>query len=99
MLLGRRDEPTDGVADYCDMLRESGLAHGLSFESVQLPWAERGWNKALAELRRAAAGWRNRWVLLQYTTLAWSRRGFPFRAPRLLEILRAMRGPPGCCLS
>ncbi len=95
LLLGRRDEPTDGVADYCDMLRESGLSHGLSFESVQYPWAERGWNKALAELRRAAAGWRNRWVLLQYTTLAWSRRGFPLRAPRLLEVLRQCGARPG----
>ena len=95
LLLGRRDEPTDGVADYCDMLRESGLPHGLSFESVQLSWAEHGWNKALAELRRAAAGWRNRWVLVQYTTLAWSRRGFPLRAPRLLEILRQCGARPG----
>jgi len=70
LLLGRRDEPTDGVADYCEKLREAGFPHGLSFEPVQLPWAENGWGPALAELRRSAAGWRDRWVLLQFTTLA-----------------------------
>jgi glycosyltransferase involved in cell wall biosynthesis len=95
LLLGRRDEPTDGVADYCEKLREAGSGHGLAFEPVQLPWAEHGWGPALAELRRAAAGWRDRWVFLQYTTLAWSRRGFPLRAPRLLEVLRQCGARPG----
>ena len=95
LLLGRRDKPTDGVVDYCEKLREAGPPRGLSFELVQVPWAERGWAHALAELRKAAAGWRNRWVLLQYTTLAWSRRGFPLRAPSLLEILRQCGARPG----
>jgi hypothetical protein len=94
MLLGRRDEPTDGVADYCEKLREAGLPRGLSFESVQLPWAENGWGSALAELRRTAAGWRDRWVLLQFTTLAWSRRGFPLHAPRVLDVLRQCGARP-----
>jgi glycosyltransferase involved in cell wall biosynthesis len=95
LLLGRRDEPTDGVADYCEKLREAGLARGISFEPVQIPWAEIGWGRALAQLRKAAAGWRDRWVLLQYTTLAWSRRGFPLRAPRVLDILRQCGARPG----
>jgi glycosyltransferase involved in cell wall biosynthesis len=88
LLLGRRDHPTDGVADYCEQLREYGPARGLSFESVQVPWAEKGWQRAVADLRKAAAAWRDRWVLLQYTTLAWSHRGFPLRAPRVIEMLR-----------
>ncbi len=95
LLLGRRDQPTDGVADYCEKLREAGLPRGLLFESVQLPWVEKGWGPALAELRRAAAGWRDRWVLLQFTTLAWSRRGFPLRAPRVLDVLRQCGARPG----
>jgi len=95
LLLGRRDQPTDGVADYCEKLREAGLSRGLSFESVQLSWAENGWGPALAELRKAAAGWRDRWVLLQFTTLAWSRRGFPLRAPRVLDVLRQCGARPG----
>jgi glycosyltransferase involved in cell wall biosynthesis len=94
LLLGRRDEPTDGVADYCEKLREAGLPRGLSFESVQLPWAENGWGSALAELRKTAAAWRDRWVLLQFTTLAWSRRGFPLRAPRVLDVLRQCGARP-----
>jgi len=88
LLLGRRDHPTDGVADYCDQLRRAGAIRGLSFECVQVPWAEKGWSRALAELSEAAAEWRDRWVLLQYTTLAWSRRAFPLRAPHLLDVLR-----------
>ena len=95
LLLGRRDEPTDGVADYCGNLREYGAADGLSFETAQVRWAEKGWRAALAELRDAASHWRDRWVLLQYTTLAWSRRGFPWRAPRVLEIVRQCGARPG----
>lgn len=88
LLLGRRDEPTDGVADYCEKLREAGPARGLAFEIAQLLWAEKGWDHALAELRKAAASWRGLPVFLQFTTLAWSRRGFPLRAPRVLSVLR-----------
>ena len=95
LLLGRRDEPTDGVADYCEKLREAGLQRGLSFEIVPVHWAEKGWRKARTELRKAAAAWRDRWVLLQFTTLAWSRRGFPLRAPRVLDILRQCGARPG----
>ena len=95
LLLGRRDEPTDGVADYCEKLRQAGLQRGLTFEIVPFHWAEKGWGHALAELREAAAAWRNRWVLLQYTTLAWSRRGFPLRAPRVLDVLRQCGARPG----
>jgi glycosyltransferase involved in cell wall biosynthesis len=94
LLLGRRDQPTDGVADYCDKLREAGLPRGLSFESAQIPWAENGWGPALKELRRTAAGWRDCWVFLQFTTLAWSRRGFPLRAPRVLDVLRQCGARP-----
>lgn len=95
LILGRRDHPTDGVADYCEKLREAGPAGGLRFELMQVPWAERGWARALAELREAAADWRGRWALLQFTTLAWSRRGFPLRAPKVLEVLQQTGVRPG----
>ena len=94
LLLGRRDEPTDGVADYCGKLQEAAAALGLFFEIVSVPWAEKGWRTALAELRKAASSWRGRWVFLQYTTLAWSRRGFPLRAPNVLRILRQCGARP-----
>ena len=95
LLLGRRDQPTDGVADYCERLREAGAARGFSFEAVQVPWAEKGWREALAGLRKEAAGCRGCPVLLQFTTLAWSRRGFPLRAPRVLDLLRRAGARPG----
>ena len=95
LLLGRRDEPVDGVADYCEKLRDAGVRHGLEFELFHVEWAKEGWGPALAELRRAAAAWRNRWVLLQYTTLAWSRRGFTLRAPRVLDVLQQSGAKPG----
>ncbi|MBZ5642555.1 MAG: glycosyltransferase [Acidobacteriia bacterium] len=98
LLVGRRDHPTDGVADYCDKLREYGAARGLAFEAVPVRWAEKGWNGAFAELREAASAWRDRWVLLQYTTLGWSHRGFPLRAPRVLEVLRQCSARPGVVL-
>jgi glycosyltransferase involved in cell wall biosynthesis len=88
VLVGRRDEPTDGVADYCTWLGGAMGEFGYKFEIVRLGWPERGWNATLAELRGMAAAWRGRWVLLQYTTLAWSRRGFPMQAPRILSVLR-----------
>ena len=95
LLLGRRDEPTDGVADYCEKLREAGVSRGLPFEVVSVQWAEKGWRDALAELRKEAVAWRDRWVLLQYTTLAWSSRGFPMRAPRVLDVLLQSGARPG----
>lgn len=87
-VLGRRDEPTDGVADYCSWLGAALQAHDYEFETVRVPWHERGWSAALSELRQNAAAWRGCWVLLQFTNLAWSRRGFPLQAPRVLSIIR-----------
>jgi len=87
-LLGHRDAPTDAVEEYCGYLGAALQPHGFACERVRVPWAERGWSAALAELRQQAAGWRGAWVLLQYTALAWSRRGFPLRVPRLLRLLK-----------
>ena len=95
LLLGRRDEPTDGVVDHCEKLREAGALRGLSFELVPVHWAERGWGHALAELRKAATAWRDCWVFLQFTTLAWSRRGFPLRAPGVLDVVKQCGAHPG----
>jgi glycosyltransferase involved in cell wall biosynthesis len=36
---------------------------------------------------RECTGWRGKWVLVQYTALAWSRRGFPFFALAVLATL------------
>jgi glycosyltransferase involved in cell wall biosynthesis len=94
LLLGRRDQPTDGVADYCEKLRAAGIARGVPFEIAPVQWAEKGWTAALASLGQAARGWRDRWVFLQYTTLAWSSRGFPLRTPGVLDVLKKCGARP-----
>ena len=87
-LLGRRDEPTDAVEEYCHYLGEALEAHGISFEFARIPWCEIGWRKALAGMDRRAGDWKNAWILIQYTALAWSRRGFPLRLLGLIRFLR-----------
>jgi glycosyltransferase involved in cell wall biosynthesis len=90
-LTGYRDKPTDGVVDYCNFLRQALAKRGVQLQVVALPVDEQSWWPALRHLWRQACGWRGCWVLLQYTALAWSRRGFPFLTLAALAILR-MRG-------
>ncbi len=88
-LLGRPDAPTDAVEQYCRYLGEALLAEGFELVIERVAWPERGWTRATRVLRRRAKGWRGAWVLVQYTALAWSARGFPLRFPRILKILKA----------
>lgn len=87
-LLGRQDVPTDGVEDYCTFLGKALAAQGIELKQARVPWAEKGWIGALRQLRRECGAWRGRWVLLQYTALAWSRRGFPSFALAAVKVLR-----------
>jgi len=87
-LLGRRDEPTDAVEEYCQYLAGALRAHDFELELARVAWVEDGWPAAMRELERQAKGWRGCWVLVQYTALAWSERGFPLRFSRVLRILR-----------
>ncbi len=87
-LLGRRDEPTDAVEDYCRYLGQALVAHNFKLEIRRVPWNEHGWAASLEALRLQADAWRGAWVLVQYTALAWSARGFPGRIFRVLRVLR-----------
>ena len=87
-LLGRRDEPTDAVEDYCRYLGAALQPLGFSMSIERLCWSELGWRRARRELHRRAEQWRDGWVFLQYTALAWSRRGFPLAVLRVLRELR-----------
>jgi glycosyltransferase involved in cell wall biosynthesis len=87
-LFGRRDEPTDAVDEYCRYLGGALRDRGVEMETARVLWAERGWARALRELRERASAWRGRWVFLQYTALAWSARGFPLRFLRVVQQLR-----------
>jgi hypothetical protein len=88
LLLGRKDQPTDAVEEYCEYLRAALSDRSVKAEIVRVAWHERGWKSALGELRRSAADWGGRWVFLQYTALAWSSRGFPQRVQSALSVLK-----------
>jgi hypothetical protein len=87
-LLGRRDEPTDAVEEYCRYLGGSLRDRGFAMELARVAWAERGWTSALRDLREKTRAWNGKWVLLQYTALAWSAHGFPFGFLRVVKELR-----------
>jgi glycosyltransferase involved in cell wall biosynthesis len=89
-LLGKRDEPTDALEDYCQLLAEALGEKGGSLELIRVRWAENGWRRSLRQLSRQLADRRGGWVLVQYTHLAWSRRGFPLGFPRMIR--RLIRG-------
>jgi glycosyltransferase involved in cell wall biosynthesis len=90
-ILGKRDFPTDGVEDYCTFLGDVLLRHGIELKKTRVRWKEDGWLHALQQLRRQSLEWDGQWVIIQYTALAWSRRGFPFGAIAAIEILRRRR--------
>ena len=87
-LLGRPDTPTDGVEDYCVFLSQALEEQGISLELSRVKWMENGWREALQEVRKKAEERRGAWFLVQYTALAWSRRGFPLRVPRIMQFLK-----------
>jgi glycosyltransferase involved in cell wall biosynthesis len=87
-LLGRRDMPTDGVEDYCTFLSQALLHRGVELKKVRVQWNEKGWTAAIRKLWRESGDWCGNWVLLQYTALGWSRRGFPIPALIVLRVLR-----------
>lgn len=87
-LLGQRDEPTDGVEDYCRYLRDALASQHIVLEIVRVEWLEKGWSASLRELREQTIDTGNTWFLLQYTALAWSRRGLPSRVLRIVRLLR-----------
>jgi glycosyltransferase involved in cell wall biosynthesis len=87
-LLGRRDEPTDALEQYCVHLGAALRMHDFAMEIVRMRWKESGWPAARRDLEQKARNWHGRWVLLQYTALSWSERGFPLQVPRVIKILR-----------
>ncbi len=88
LLLGKRDTPADGVQDYCEYLAQALQRRGIQTEIARVEWHSEGWIRALRTLRAESAKWEGTWVVLQYTALSWSRRGFPLGA---LAVLRSLR--------
>ena len=87
-VLGHRNEAIDAVEEYCRYLGAALEKHAFSFEITRVESATKGWRRALRELRQKVGNERNTWVLLQYTALAWSRRGFSLRVPGIIQSLK-----------
>src|SRR5215471_758482 len=87
-LLGRPDMPTDAVESYCRYLSDALQKHSISLELMRVPWSEGNWQEALRDVRKKAEEHRGCWFLVQYTALAWSRRGFPLRVLKLIQYVR-----------
>jgi glycosyltransferase involved in cell wall biosynthesis len=88
-LLGKRDMPTDAIEEYCRYLAAALLAYDIHVEIRRVPWEIYGWQDSLKALHLQSVGWRNRWVLIQYTALSWSSRGFPRNFLHVLNVLRS----------
>ena len=88
-LLGRKDEPTDAVEEYCRYLSAALEPHDFQMEIRRVPWELHGCRQALRALHLQSEAWRDTWVLVQYTALAWSARGFPLKFPRVLRLLKS----------
>jgi glycosyltransferase involved in cell wall biosynthesis len=87
-ILGSREEPTDGVQDYCCYLRDALVNEGVTLTLTQVRWAEIGRKASRQELLEAIKGKQNTFFLLQYTALSWSRRGFALPAVDILKLLK-----------
>jgi|HubBroStandDraft_6_1064221.scaffolds.fasta_scaffold130515_2 glycosyltransferase involved in cell wall biosynthesis len=87
-LLGRKDEPTDAVEEYCSYLGVALEKHDFVLQIFRVAWDKDGWNEALEALKLQSADWSDTWVLVQYTALAWSARGFPRKVLGVLKILK-----------
>jgi glycosyltransferase involved in cell wall biosynthesis len=87
-VLGQRDEPTDAVEEYCQYLVQGLAKHGIELTLLRLPWKERGWADAFRELQEKMRKVQVGWVIVQYTALAWSQRGFPTRAAAMLRVIK-----------
>lgn len=87
-LLGRRDVPTDAVEEYCTYLADALGERGIYLDLDRVAWDAGGWSAALRDLRLRLAKEKNTWILVQYTALAWSRRGFSFRVLGILRMIK-----------
>jgi glycosyltransferase involved in cell wall biosynthesis len=88
-LLGKKDQPTDAVEEYCRHLATALQPHLIQMEIRRVPWEIHGWPESLNALRLMATQWRTTWVLVQYTALAWSARGFSLKLLRAMKILKS----------
>src|SRR4051794_9925568 len=79
LMLGRRDRPTDGVLDYCRRLAAalSATGHSVDITEFYLRWSVAAHDGGPRTSWRPVSLGPKDVVVLQYTHIGWSRRGFP----------------------
>src|SRR5580700_6654692 len=60
-LLGRRDQPTDAIEDYCRLLGDALRMRGVEVGLERLRWEQRGWPRVLIDLWRRSVDWKGDW--------------------------------------
>ncbi len=90
-LIGKRDSPTDGVADYSRLLNSALEARGIAAGLGRVRWDEIGRIQSLWELWATARNWKGQWALMHYTALMWSSRGFPLLFLFVLSVLKVRK--------
>ncbi len=90
LVTGRRDSPVDAVATYAEHLGAALCRKGVQAGQTRIDWPVLGPGGLRRLLADEAGGWRGAWVILQYTALQWSRRGFALRALAVADA--ALRG-------
>jgi hypothetical protein len=50
-LLGRKDEPTDAIEEYCRFLGTALHSHDIQLDIRRVPWKIHGWPDAIQALR------------------------------------------------
>ena len=87
-LLGRKDEPTDAVEEYCRY-----LSRALEITRFKWTFGECPGKFTVVRIAERAEthgyALAGAWVLVQYTALGWSSRGFPQKVLRVLKILKS----------
>jgi glycosyltransferase involved in cell wall biosynthesis len=86
-IMGARDTPTDGVYDFVEQLSSTLRQQEISCSTRIVTWDRDGWFAALRQLRRSPSS-SDDVAVIQYTHLAWSRRGLPIGAWFVLRLLR-----------
>jgi glycosyltransferase involved in cell wall biosynthesis len=87
-LLGRPDEPTDAVLEYCGYLGDALNRQGIPLELFRVRWFQLGWRSALRELGNKIPQSPKAFFIVQYTALMWSRHGFSWRVLSVIRLLK-----------
>ena len=88
ILLGRQDIPSDGVEDYSCSLAEALSELGHSVQLFRVPWHSMGFWGAIKQLPSELSSSPRDWILMQFTHLMWSRRGFSLIAIAVAKLAR-----------